>query len=183
MENLRKILLIDDEPDFVDAFTKTLVAKSYQVIPSSRAEVEERMKEVPDMIILGTFAPSGEAFRLHQWLKGHPRYKDIPLLVIDAPLEGFRFGGSIYNGQGEVEFSDEVFSELIDFAGRYNTYNLSAEYATDVLSIRAEYVPNQKMEGGDEIKMVGYYIEAAYLFREQFQVAVLYNNQDTLELF
>ena len=87
MEGLKKILLIDDEPDFVDAFTKTLVAKSYQVISGSRAEVEERMKEEPDMIILGTLAPSGEAFRLHQWLKGHPRYKDIPLLVIDAPLE------------------------------------------------------------------------------------------------
>ncbi|MBA7713195.1 Protein-glutamate methylesterase/protein-glutamine glutaminase [subsurface metagenome] len=34
--------------------------------------------------MLGTLTPAGEAFKLHRWLKGHPRYKDIPLLVIDA---------------------------------------------------------------------------------------------------
>jgi len=84
MENIKKILLIDDEPDFVDACSRTLEAKSYQVIVTSREQVQEMMKNEPDIIVLGTIAPAGEAFRLHQWLKGHPRYKDIPLLVIDA---------------------------------------------------------------------------------------------------
>jgi len=84
MENYKKILLIDDEPDFVDALSRTLEAKSYQVITTSKAQAQEMMKEEPDIVILGTITPAGEAFRLHQWLKGHPRYKDIPLLVIDA---------------------------------------------------------------------------------------------------
>ena len=87
MENYKKILLIDDEPDFVEACTKTLGTKSYQVITASREQAEAMMKDEPDLVILGTMAPAGEAFRLHQWLKGHPRYKGIPLLVIDARLE------------------------------------------------------------------------------------------------
>ena len=87
MGNEQKILLIDDEPDFVEAFSRTLEAKSYQVITTSREQVQERMKDEPDIVVLGTITPAGEAFRLHQWLKGHPRYKDIPLLVIDARLE------------------------------------------------------------------------------------------------
>ena len=87
MENYKKILLIDDEPDFMDACCRTFEAKSFQVIPVSKAEVQEMMKSEPDMVILGTISPAGEAFRLHQWLKGHPRYKDIPLLVIDARVE------------------------------------------------------------------------------------------------
>ena len=87
MENYKKILLIDDEPDFVDAFSRTLEAKSYRVITTSKAQAQEMMKEEPDIVILGTITPAGEAFRLHQWLKGHPRYKDIPLLVIDAREE------------------------------------------------------------------------------------------------
>ncbi|MFC1958068.1 response regulator [Chloroflexota bacterium] len=88
MKDYQKILLIDDEPDFIDAFTRTLEAKAYQVITTRREQVEETLKkDVPDLVILGTMAPAGEAFRLHQWLKGHPRYKDIPLLVIDARLE------------------------------------------------------------------------------------------------
>ena len=87
MENAKKILLIDDEPDFVEAFSRTLGAKKYQVIITSKAEAQAKMQDEPDIVVLGTIAPAGEAFRLHQWLKGHPRYKDIPLLVIDARQE------------------------------------------------------------------------------------------------
>ena len=43
------------------------------------------MSEEPNIVVLGTLAPAGQAFSMHQWLKGHSRYKDIPLLVIDAP--------------------------------------------------------------------------------------------------
>jgi DNA-binding NarL/FixJ family response regulator len=95
MENIKRILLVDDEPDFVDACARTFGAKAYQVVTCSRPEVEERIKEEPDIIVLGTMSPAGEAFRLHQWLKGHPRYRDIPLVVIDAreeerPIRGWR---------------------------------------------------------------------------------------------
>jgi DNA-binding NarL/FixJ family response regulator len=95
MENIKRILLVDDEPDFVDACARTFEAKAYQVVTCSRPEVEERMKEEPDIVVLGTISPAGEAFRLHQWLKGHPRYRDIPLVVIDAreeerPIRGWR---------------------------------------------------------------------------------------------
>ena len=87
MGNNKKILIIDHEPSFVDALRMTLEAKSYEVITISGAQAREMMREEPDIVILGTITPAGEAFQLHQWLKGHPRYKDIPLLVIDARLE------------------------------------------------------------------------------------------------
>ena len=86
MAKNKKILVIDDEPNFVAAFCKTFEAKSYQVTPvSDKDAAQEAVKTGPDIIVLGTMSPSGEAFRLHQWLKGHPQYRGIPLLVIDAP--------------------------------------------------------------------------------------------------
>jgi len=89
MEKNAKILIIDDEPDFAEAFLRTLEGRDYQVTAVSGAEQARGMvgKAEPDMVILGTLAPAGEAFRLHQWLKQHPRYKEIPLLVIDARYE------------------------------------------------------------------------------------------------
>lgn len=87
MGDNKRILLIDDEPDFVDACMRTFEAKDYQVVTCSPKQVEVKMREEPDIIVLGTMSPAGEAFRLHQWLKGHPRYKDIPMLVIDAREE------------------------------------------------------------------------------------------------
>jgi len=91
-----RILIIDDEPDFVEAFRRTLEAKSYQVITAaSKEQGQEMMKADPDIIVLGTLAPAGQAFAMYQWLEQHPRYKDLPLLVIDAryeerPIRGWR---------------------------------------------------------------------------------------------
>ena len=92
-----KILIIDDELDFLEAFRRTLEAKSYQVITTSgREQAQEIMgMEEPNLIVLGTLAPAGQAFSMYQWLGQHPRYKDIPLLVIDAryeerPVKGWR---------------------------------------------------------------------------------------------
>jgi len=85
MERNKMILIIDDEPRFVEAFSRTLEAKSFKVIAASRAtEARDMMGTNPGIIVLGTLTPAGEAFRLHQWLKGHPRYKDIPIVVVDA---------------------------------------------------------------------------------------------------
>ena len=88
MRSKGKILIIDDEPDFAEAFLRTLKAKAYQVTTaSSKAQAQEVMGIEPDIIVLGTVAPAGQAFAVHQWLQQHPRYKDIPLLVIDARYE------------------------------------------------------------------------------------------------
>jgi len=66
-----KILIVDDEPAFVEALRRTLEAKSYQVMStSSKSLAQEMMKAEPDLVVLGTLAPAGEAFSLYQWL-GH----------------------------------------------------------------------------------------------------------------
>lgn len=87
LEN-KKILIVDDESEFVESFRRILAASSNEVIcTSSRAEAQEKMTEQPDIVVVGTLSPAGEAFSLHKWLKSHPRYRDIPLLVLDAPYE------------------------------------------------------------------------------------------------
>jgi DNA-binding NarL/FixJ family response regulator len=101
-----KILIIDDEPDFVEAFRRIMEAKAYQVITASSKELgQEMMALEPALVVLGTLAPAGQAFSMYQWLGQHPRYKDIPLLVIDAryeerPIKGWRrFEGVQVDGE------------------------------------------------------------------------------------
>ena len=109
-----KILIVDDEPNFVEACRRVLEARSYEVMTASGKEpAQEMMTEEPDLIILGTLAPAGQAFSLYQWLGQHPRYIDIPLLVIDAryeerPIKGWRrFEGVQVDG-------DEYLSKPIE---------------------------------------------------------------------
>lgn len=80
-----KILIIDDEPGFVEACTRTFEAKTYKVFSAPNVTLaQEVIKEDPDLIVLGTVAPAGQAFAMYKWLEQHPRYKEVPLLVIDA---------------------------------------------------------------------------------------------------
>ncbi len=88
MGSKKKILIIDDEPDFVEAFRMTFGAKRYEVLTAfSKTQAQEVMSTEPDVVVLGTLAPAGQAFATRQWLRQHPRYKDTPILVVDAQYE------------------------------------------------------------------------------------------------
>ena len=89
MEKRGKILVVDDEPEFTADLQVTLEPKGYQVvIASDRVKAEETVRdERPDLIILGTMAPRGDAFLLHQWLKKSPNFSNLPVIVVDAPPE------------------------------------------------------------------------------------------------
>ncbi len=105
----RKILIIDNEPDFAEALRMTLEAKSYQVITATnKAQGQELMREGPDAVVLGTVAPIGQAFSLHNWLKQHPRHKDVPLMVVDSrPEERLIKGWRKFEGM-QLESEDYV---------------------------------------------------------------------------
>jgi len=85
----KKILIIDDEPAFVEAFRVTFEARGYRVLMAHhRPQAQEMVrKHGPDLIVLGTLYPRGEAFNFHQWLKAEPSLRRIPLIVIDAQPE------------------------------------------------------------------------------------------------
>jgi DNA-binding NarL/FixJ family response regulator len=89
MERNTKILLVDDEPEFIADMQAKLLARGWQVVAvGNRLQAEEVARhEKPDLIILGTIMPRGDAFRLHQWLKQSPNFREVPLIVIDAPPE------------------------------------------------------------------------------------------------
>jgi len=84
-----KILLVDDESDFIESMQAKLLAKGWQVLTAGdRSQAEEIARhEKPDLIILGTITPRGDAFKLHQWLKQNPNFKEVPLIVVDASPE------------------------------------------------------------------------------------------------
>ncbi len=89
MERKLKILVVDDEPEFIEDIRTKSLAKGWEVlIADNRLQAEEAAhREKPDLIILGTIMPRGDAFQLHQWLKQGPDFREVPLIVVDAPPE------------------------------------------------------------------------------------------------
>ena len=88
MEN-HKILIVDKEYVFCSDLKEVLDKKAYRVfIAENKKQAQETVRsQKPDLVILGTITPRGDAFLLHQWLKKTPAFNDLPLIVIDAPPE------------------------------------------------------------------------------------------------
>jgi DNA-binding NarL/FixJ family response regulator len=84
-----KILIVDDEPDFINDLRSTLGKESYSVCTASdRNEAEEKVRsEEPDAIVLGTIMPRGDAFLFHKWLKQTLAFSNLPVMVINASPE------------------------------------------------------------------------------------------------
>jgi len=113
MADKTKVLIIDDNPEFVEALQQTLEAKSFQVFNAyNKEQGQEIMNKDPDVVVLGTLAPAGQAFSMHQWLKGHSRYRGIPLLVVDAPVAERQIRGwRIFEGL-QLESEDYVVKPI-----------------------------------------------------------------------
>ncbi|MCR4393256.1 MAG: response regulator [Dehalococcoidales bacterium] len=86
MQSQEKILIIDEDPVFIEALQRTLEAKGYRVMTTSNINLaKEMLAGDPDAIVIGTLYPAGQVFALHQWLKQNKKYSNIPVMIIDAP--------------------------------------------------------------------------------------------------
>lgn len=79
----KKILFIDDDPDYVES-TKLLLEKKYEVITAFSTEEgwEKIGKQRPDLIILDAMMEPKSGFTLAKELKAHQTYKDIPIVML-----------------------------------------------------------------------------------------------------
>ncbi len=89
MEKNPRILIVDDDPVFTEALKATLVNESYSVATASNHRQAEEMvrSQEPDMIVLGTIMPRGDAFLFHKWMKQTLGFSNLPIMVINAPPE------------------------------------------------------------------------------------------------
>jgi len=84
-----KILIIDDDPDLVEALKIILKTGSYKVVSAFDGEegLKKAKEENPDLIILDLLLPKGNGDVLCRELKGDSRYADVPILVLTAVAE------------------------------------------------------------------------------------------------
>jgi len=87
MQRQAKILLVDDDPDFVEATKTVLEGKSYQVVTAYNGDdgLKKVIEERPDLIILDVVMPGKDGFAVCKELKTDPRYyffSKIPVLML-----------------------------------------------------------------------------------------------------
>jgi len=115
MKKGTRILLVDDELEFTADLQVALQAQGCKVVTATNSgQAQEIMgQERPELIVLGTIVPRGDAFRLHQWLKESATYSGLPLLVVDAPREKRLIKGWLMD-EGLQLWAEDYVSKPID---------------------------------------------------------------------
>jgi DNA-binding response OmpR family regulator len=93
-----KILIIDDEPEFVEIVRTILATKQYKVSSAYNANeaFAKLEEEIPDAIILDVMMGKGaEGFIFARKMRKDSRFAKIPILMLTALREktGFDFPG------------------------------------------------------------------------------------------
>ena len=89
MEMKAKILLIDDDVDFVEATKIVLESKPYKVIVAREGNegLRKAREEKPDLILLDIIMPVKDGFTAAEEFKKDPELSKIPVLMLTSFAE------------------------------------------------------------------------------------------------
>ena len=84
-----RLLIIDDEKEFIDTISVSLKALRYEVIEALSGEegLEKTRTEKPDLIILDLAMPGTDGFDVCRKLKIDANFKSIPIVVLSAKFQ------------------------------------------------------------------------------------------------
>ena len=89
MDKKARILLVDDDVDFVESTKTILESKPYDVIVAGNGDegLQKARKEKPDLIILDVIMPVKDGFTAAEQLKKDPQLSRIPTIMLTAFAE------------------------------------------------------------------------------------------------
>jgi len=115
MSDKQLILVVDDDPDLVEAVSIKLesenfrAAKAYDGIQAWEKINEER----PDLIILDVMMPKKNGYELCDEIKKDPEYKDITVILLTAVGSAVTSTNYTHRG-GRTTLAEEYIPKPID---------------------------------------------------------------------
>lgn len=85
----KRILLIEDDADMVEAVKLRLEANNYEVLISRDGPegLKKARSENPDLIILDIMLPKMDGFNVCRMLKFDEKYKNIIIIILSAKVQ------------------------------------------------------------------------------------------------
>jgi len=86
VERKAKILLVDDDADFVESTKIVLESKPYEVVVAVNGDegLRKAREENPDLILLDIIMPVEDGFTAAEQLKNDPKLARIPVLMLTS---------------------------------------------------------------------------------------------------
>ena len=126
MADPKKILVVDDDPDFVEIIRMRLQADGYEVITA--ADGEEALKKVkeekPDVMFLDVLMPKLDGLKVLQRVRRINKRLPVYILTAFSSPERFELAKK-YNAAGFIVKTNNLKREISNIA---NSLNLASKY-------------------------------------------------------
>ena len=88
MADKARILIVDDDPDLVEA-TRIVLETKYEVITAAEGDagIKKAKEEKPDLIILDVIMPVKDGFTAAEQIKKDPELAEIPVIMLTSYAE------------------------------------------------------------------------------------------------
>lgn len=86
MDKQVRILVIDDDPVFVESTKMILESKDYQVLTALDGDkgLQKVREEKPDLVLLDIIMPTQDGFHVCEEIKKDPQLADIPVVMLTS---------------------------------------------------------------------------------------------------
>jgi CheY-like chemotaxis protein len=94
MAQQSKILVVDDDPDIIEAITTILESVQEYDVGTARDGLEcmQAIKDdLPDLLILDLLMPRMDGFAVVRDLRDNPRYRALPIMILTSVREDASF--------------------------------------------------------------------------------------------
>ena len=111
-----KILVVDDEPDYINAIQCRLEWHNYEVViaANGREGLEKAASEKPDLILLDTGMPVMNGHEMLERLRTLPELKGIPVIMVTALCDEEDIAKASSCGISDYVAKPFDFTELIE---------------------------------------------------------------------
>ena len=90
MEQRPKILVVDDDPDVLEAITTVLEGVDEYDVRTARDGlqcIQAIREDLPDLVILDLLMPRMDGFAVVRDLRENPRYRKLPIMILTSVRE------------------------------------------------------------------------------------------------
>ena len=121
---MAKVMIVDDDPDFVDSISRLLKSKGHELttINDTEGVVEQLERDPYDVLILDVMFPENAAagFHLAQEIRKHEKLSRLPILILSAINTKFPMGF----GPGDI---DDAWLPVQDFLEKPIDFDVLAD--------------------------------------------------------
>jgi DNA-binding response OmpR family regulator len=102
--NLKRIVIIEDEPDTAEMYAEMMRISGYEVVKyyGGESAVEQIVEIQPDAVVLDIMMPDMSGLEVLRYIKENPVLSDIPVIIVSAKTllsdinEGLDAGAEVY---------------------------------------------------------------------------------------